>query len=66
MKGTLVGKKKVAKNDGVLFKNEVSMILKKIETRKSEGRIGRNATTTNNRIWHPTFRRGETWGYEIF
>ena len=57
---------KEAKNDGALFKNASWMILMKIEEPKRRGRIGRNATTTNNRIWNSRFRRGETAVMLIF
>ena len=63
---TLVSKKKEAKNDGVLIKNASWMILMKIEEPKRRGRIGRNATTTKDRIRHPRFRRGETAVMLIF
>ena len=59
----LVGKKKVAKNDGVFCKNEVLMFFGRFGRQKSEGRIGRNATTTKNRICQHGFRRDETAGY---
>ena len=42
-KGTLIGKKKEAKNNGVLFKNASWRNLNKIQEPKSETRMKRNA-----------------------